>query len=204
MRNYRIFLAAMSVAVLGLSGAACTSGKEPSQKAQEASRAYRKAGLKLAGEAQKSLMAEVKKALQEGGPVHAVDYCHVEAESILDKESKKAGVEISRVARRNRNPQNNLETEAEQEAFRQLEKLTPRFDTSLLEREGERYVFYKPIPLGMPACLNCHGEPEKEVAPETLAALAERYPEDQALYFALGELRGAWKITFPPEFVPEN
>ena len=193
-------------AVLGiaLSLGACSSGNESSPMHEAEKKAYREKGQKLAGQAQQSLMGAVKKALQEGGPVHAVDYCNVEAESILDKESQEAGVQISRIARRNRNPANALQTRGERKAFEKLENLAPRFDTSLLRREGSRYVYYQPIPLRMTTCLKCHGEPEKEVAKPTLSLLAERYPEDQALHYALGDLRGAWKITFPEDFHPEE
>jgi hypothetical protein len=158
---------------------------------------YRAAGEKLAAQAQASLMQQVKKALREGGPVHAIDYCHAAADSLTAAAAKQAGARISRIAQRNRNPANGLETKAEKEAFAALAQLAPRYDTSLVRAGAKRVTFFKPIPLAMNTCLKCHGTPQKEVAPETLAAIAERYPEDKALNFKLGELRGAWKISFP-------
>jgi hypothetical protein len=46
-------------------------------------------------------------------------------------------------------------------------------------------------------CLNCHGEPDKDIKPENLALIRRLYPQDQATGFQLGELRGAWRIDFP-------
>lgn len=158
---------------------------------------YRAAGEKLAAQAQASLMQQVKKALQEGGPVHAIDYCHVAADSLMAAAGRRAGAQVTRIARRNRNPANGLDTKAEKEAFATLEELAPRYDTSLVRAGAERVTFFKPIPLALNTCLKCHGTPQEEVALETLAAIAERYPEDKALNFKLGELRGAWKISFP-------
>lgn len=158
---------------------------------------YRAAGEKLAAQAQASLMQQVKKALQDGGPVHAIDYCHAAADSLTAAAGSQAGAQVTRIARRNRDPANGLATRAEKEAFATLEELAPRYDTSLVRAGAERVTFFKPIPLALNTCLKCHGTPQEDVAPETLAAIAERYPEDKALNFKLGELRGAWKISFP-------
>ena len=39
-------------------------------------------------------------------------------------------------------------------------------------------------------CLACHGAPE-QIPAEVAAILAERYPDDQATGYAVGDLRGA-------------
>ena len=57
--------------------------------------------------------------------------------------------------------------------------------------------FLAPIVLGNPLCLQCHGTPGKDIAPETLAAIQKLYPDDKATGFKLGDLRGLWRITFP-------
>ena len=56
--------------------------------------------------------------------------------------------------------------------------------------------FYKPIFLGMDACLKCHGAPGTQIAEETLKKIKEHYPEDLATGFELNDFRGAWKVTF--------
>jgi hypothetical protein len=41
-------------------------------------------------------------------------------------------------------------------------------------------------------CLVCHGE---NIAPNIQAKLAELYPNDKAIGFNVGELRGAFSVT---------
>ncbi len=50
--------------------------------------------------------------------------------------------------------------------------------------------------LGNPLCLQCHGTPNQDIAPETLAAIQKLYPGDKATGFKLGDLRGLWRVTF--------
>jgi len=45
-----------------------------------------------------------------------------------------------------------------------------------------------------PGCLACHGS---EVAEPVRAAIAERYPDDHATGFAVGDLRGALWVEVP-------
>ena len=46
-----------------------------------------------------------------------------------------------------------------------------------------------------PLCATCHGE---SVEPALLARIRERYPEDQAVGFRVGELRGLfWAVVEP-------
>jgi hypothetical protein len=50
-------------------------------------------------------------------------------------------------------------------------------------------------------CLTCHG---KTLAPDLAAAIARNYPGDQATGFELGQLRGAFSVTWPPVPLPAN
>src|SRR5690606_3945094 len=42
--------------------------------------------------------------------------------------------------------------------------------------------YFKPILL-QPMCLNCHGDPQKEIQPTTLTKIQQLYPHDQAVGF---------------------
>ena len=55
--------------------------------------------------------------------------------------------------------------------------------------------FFKPIIL-QPMCLNCHGAPGKQIQPATLARIQQLYPDDRAVDFKEGDLRGVWHIVF--------
>jgi len=48
-------------------------------------------------------------------------------------------------------------------------------------------------------CLTCHGA---ALAPEVAAAIAKDYPGDRATGFELGQLRGAFTVTWPPVALP--
>jgi cytochrome c553 len=45
-------------------------------------------------------------------------------------------------------------------------------------------------------CLNCHGAPGKEIAAATVSKIQELYPDDSAVDFKEGDLRGVWHIVF--------
>jgi hypothetical protein len=50
----------------------------------------------------------------------------------------------------------------------------------------------KPI-VTAPLCLTCHGE---TLAPGVAAAVESRYPQDRAVGFAAGDLRGAFHVSW--------
>ena len=56
-------------------------------------------------------------------------------------------------------------------------------------------MYYKPIKTGMPTCLKCHGS-SAEIESKTLALINEKYPDDKAVGYSQGDLRGMWKIKF--------
>ena len=52
-------------------------------------------------------------------------------------------------------------------------------------------------PIGVqPLCLTCHGD---AVPPEVTARIHELYPEDRAVGFDVGDLRGVFWVEFPAE-----
>ena len=58
------------------------------------------------------------------------------------------------------------------------------------------------IPNGL--CLNCHGEPGKEINESTLEKINSLYPEDKAIDFKVGDLRGMWSIEMPKKEVVKD
>jgi hypothetical protein len=55
--------------------------------------------------------------------------------------------------------------------------------------------YLQAIPM-QPLCIACHGS---ELSTEVSDALAQRYPQDEATGFAVGELRGAFLIEWPAD-----
>jgi len=55
--------------------------------------------------------------------------------------------------------------------------------------------YFKPILL-QAMCLNCHGTPGVQIQNLTQKKITELYPDDQAVNFKEGDLRGIWHIIF--------
>lgn len=142
--------------------------------------------------AQQTLLANVSQAMQNGGPSNAVDFCNIHTSSIMDSLSKVHQLKINRISSRYRN-EANVPTDFEVKLLQQLEKSTEIKDTLIVSLGKATY--YKSILIGMPTCLKCHGS-EKEIDNKTLGILNERYPNDLAKGYKMGDFRGAWKIEF--------
>jgi hypothetical protein len=60
---------------------------------------------------------------------------------------------------------------------------------------GKEFHYAKPI-LMQPMCLSCHGNSE-QISAEVKAKLSELYPNDKAINYEAGQLRGAVVLTRP-------
>jgi GTP cyclohydrolase III len=172
---------------------------QPTEKEEtDLSPTYLSQGDSISQLAQAELLKNVGQAMQEGGPVHTIAFCNIQASPIMDSLSREHQATISRISFQPRNPasaaSNAMDSLALQGFAQEIEQQGKA--AASVVKEGENYVYYRPIRIGMETCLKCHGAPETDIALETLAKLDELYPEDQALGYAMGDLRGAWKIQF--------
>lgn len=159
---------------------------------------YRNTGDSIAALAQRVLLSNVSSAMQNGGPANAVDFCHIHASDITDSLSNSMNVTIERISFKNRNPKNAPVTSEDSlalnyfaSALEQNLNLKDTIFTSALQT-----LYYKPIAIALPACLKCHGKTGQDIDAKTAAILQSKYPEDKAKEYKMGDLRGAWKITF--------
>ena len=138
------------------------------------------------------LQAALQSAMSSGGPVAAINVCAEIAPKIASDLSRASGAKLRRTSLRFRNPANApnaWETRA-------LETLEATDGREIFEPDafgGARYA--KPIPTAA-VCLACHGE---TLAPEIEAELAAAYPHDRARGFAVGDLRGAFTVSWPAD-----
>ncbi len=157
-------------------------------------------GDEISQDAQSELIGSLQKAIGEKGVPEAIDFCQVEALPITKKVSDKYKVEIRRVSLKNRNPENKP-TELEKTLLDAYQynvenNVDSRSNIQKVE-DGQVLLYTKAITIPGGLCLNCHGEPGKEINEATLEKITSLYPEDKAVDFKVGDLRGMWSISIP-------
>lgn len=152
-----------------------------------------KSQLVRAQEAQKALGTELVQTLTatatEKGYAAAVDFCNTEAPSIAARVAAAKHVQIGRTSDKLRNPSNKAPAWVAKATGSQ------RSSASVLSGPEEELGWVAPI-LVSEMCLNCHG-PTDSLAPDVKAALAAKYPQDQATGYAQGDLRGWFWVEVP-------
>ena len=140
-----------------------------------------------------TLMQRLMSAMGEaGGMIEAVRVCADEAQELTAKVAAEQGMTLGRSSTRLRNPANSPPdwvdawlTEHEGERAETVDVMQ-----GIVEQGGKRYARrVAPIEV-QPLCVNCHG-PGPGIPAEVRAVLSQRYPEDQATGYAVGDLRGA-------------
>ncbi|WP_236138600.1 c-type heme family protein [Mongoliitalea daihaiensis] len=161
-------------------------------------------GEEISTEAQQQLISALQKAIQEKGVAGAVDFCHVQALPILKEVDTKHGVQIKRASVNYRNPLDKPDdTEAViLDAYQYNVEEGIMSEPNIQKVEGgEVFLYTKAILIPNALCLNCHGSPGTDIAPETWKVLQEKYPNDQAINHKVGDLRGMWSIRIPKKEV---
>jgi len=193
MRNLLILFFVASTFVFLFSCRSKTSKDKPEVIDQETYAMYTQQGNEISALTQGVLLANVGKAIQQGGTAYAMEFCNLKVVSITDSLDQVYDCLISRVSEKNRNPVNSLKNGTEKELWSLFRSGT--LTDTLVSLNGNP-VYYKTIRTGMPACLKCHGNPETDIEPATLQKLQELYPNDLATGYQLNDFRGLWKIEF--------
>jgi hypothetical protein len=150
------------------------------------------------------LKARLSEAMGAGGPEAAVRVCAEEAGQLADAVAAEHGAKVGRASLR----------------MRHSGRAAPAWVEGWLQAQGERPAEGVPgarktdrapnavtaqvlAPLAVEApCLICHG-PVETIPPAVRTILAERYPDDAATGYALGDLRGAvWAEVSVPVSPP--
>ena len=176
--------------------ASCT-GNNTSEDGSIDRSIYLKRGAEISGTSQSALIKHLNAAMEEGETAYAVQFCNLRAIEVIDSISKLNNCLVSRVSDRNRNPDNELDTESDKNIWSYYKSAVNGIALSdtVLQAEG-RMVYYRPIKIGMPTCLKCHGKPGVDIDEATLAVIDSLYPNDLAKNYESGDLRGLWKIEF--------
>lgn len=151
-------------------------------------------GQQVALKTKAELSHNLLEALNSVGPAGAIDFCSKRAYPITDSMSAEMGVRIKRVSDKLRNPSNkaNYDELDFMGYVRKMMAETGKPTPQMFEKNGLYYGHY-PIIIET-QCLQCHGVPGKDIAKETLLALKEKYPNDKATGYKIGDLRGLFVV----------
>ncbi|MCC6164754.1 MAG: DUF3365 domain-containing protein [Acidobacteria bacterium] len=139
-------------------------------------------------ELQATLIGRLKAAMTEGGPAAAVTVCRDEAQALTATVGAKYQVAIGRTSHRLRNPNNAPRAWAVPTVSAGAGvKLADARPATLALGNG-RVGLLRPIGT-LDFCVTCHG-PRETVNAAIGTVLATAYPKDQAVDFAVGDLRG--------------
>ena len=138
-------------------------------------------------ELQKTLLGRLTAALGAGGPAAAVRVCRDEAQQLTTAIAAKHGVAIGRTSHRLRNPANAPRAWAAPVVAAHAGRTVADSQPVALDLGG-RVGILRPIGT-LDFCVTCHG-PRQTVDMAIGDVLKSAYPEDQAVGFAPGDLRG--------------
>ncbi len=138
------------------------------------------------------------------GPVAAVSVCKEAAPAIAKDLSARNHAQVTRVGTRVRNPNMGVPNDWQKAALADFEQRIAKGDKPAeLEHwsvatgaDGKAELRYAKAIAVQPMCVTCHGGKDDIPAP-----LAEKirleYPQDQAVGYSVGKLRGAVVVTRP-------
>lgn len=175
----------------------CIRKVEPKKDA--ALEAAKKEALSAANGYLKELKSMLVKEMKSGGPEAALTVCSDTAQEFTNKYSREKSIDIRRVAFLNRNDKN-VPDAGEMMWLKEFENMmkgsTFNKDTVLyrVEKNGNERTLHlvKPILLSE-ECVVCHGT-EEQIPEGIKKILAEKYPDDKAVNFKPGDLRGAVSV----------
>jgi len=153
-------------------------------------------GLKFAMSTKAQLGKNLMGTIQSKGTEEAVTFCNVRAYPLTDSMAIAQNVIIKRVSDKPRNS-NNIASLKEIDHIEKFKKeLTSgqKIEPIIEPLDNDSIQFYYPIVTNK-MCLQCHGEPNKDIKSTVLEKLTDLYPDDKATGYSEDQVRGIWSIT---------
>ena len=157
---------------------------------------------KVAGSVPPKLLAVLTEEIGKNGPEGAILVCRDKAPQLAKAASDETGWSVRRVSLRNRNPRavpDAWERAALEDFDRRAasgESATTLEKAEIVAEGGKQsYRYMRALPT-QPLCLNCHGTPE-QLTPAVIEKLKALYPDDKAVGYRPGDIRGAMTIRKP-------
>jgi hypothetical protein len=189
---------AMILGGLGLSVlSACQQSDNPSVQSGQPSAELIEQGRALTNQFVATLQPTLLGAMQEGGPIGAIEVCAVEAPRIAADLSESSGWAVSRVSLRARNQLSAIPDSWESDVLVQFDQRQLAGDP--VEQLNVAAVVdgefrYMQAQAAGPLCLTCHGS---EISSEVQSVLSRHYPQDMATGYSAGQIRGAITVRKP-------
>jgi hypothetical protein len=143
---------------------------------------------------QDTFLKELTHALDEGGPGFAIQSCHIDAVGAIQRAGRREGIAAGRTSDRLRNPANGPTAWAAPLVRANAGRPAGEIDGFVVDL-GSAVGVLRPM-VQRPMCASCHGPVEK-IPPAVAAALKQRYPDDRAIGFVNGEIRGWFWVEIP-------
>jgi len=144
------------------------------------------------------LKPELQKAMKSGGPVAAVEFCHQKAPIIAKELSEAKGWEVTRVSLKARGAMAKPDAWEEKvlnefEVKKAAGNSPKKMEFSEIVHEDGKSTFRYMKAIGTAdVCLKCHGT---NIAEPIQKTLTKYYPEDKAVGFVKGDIRGAFSFS---------
>ncbi len=154
---------------------------------------------KVASSVPPKLLQVLVTEIDKGGPESAIGVCRDKAPEMARNASEQTGWTIRRVSLRNRNPKA-VPDAWERAALDDFDRRAAAGESPATLEKGEivgqgaqkEYRYMKALPTQQ-ICLACHG-PADSLSPAVKAQLKQSYPDDKAIGYSLGQIRGAMTI----------
>jgi bacterioferritin-associated ferredoxin len=154
---------------------------------------------KVASSVPPKLLQVLNEEIARGGVAQAVGVCNEKAPQMAKAASEQSGWIIRRVSLRNRNPKA-VPDAWERAALEEFDRRAAAGEapatlekSALVEESGRKeFRYMKALPVQQ-VCLACHGAAESVLA-DAAARIHALYPDDKAVGYSLGQIRGAMTI----------
>ena len=143
---------------------------------------------------QDAVLRELTHGLREGGPELAITSCHLDATTITRRIGDQEGVAAGRTSHRLRSPANAPKPWAAPLVAAHAGRKARDVEGFVVDL-GDRLGVLRPI-AHRPICAGCHG-PVERISPAVRQLVADWYPADKAVGFAVGEIRGWFWVEMP-------
>jgi len=144
----------------------------------------------------KTLKGEVVKSMKAHGPMSTAYYCYKNAKNITKKVNATypKGVSVKRISLKNRDKDNYPSSKDEVKMLKKLNKEVKEGKKLpkmiVVKISDNHYKVYKPIFINK-KCLVCHGD-AKHRNKDAYKVIKEKYPNDKAINYKVGDFRGAF------------